>query len=210
MKDRELFVLRAPAAGVIYYGRNTDRDWTEVAARGRQLRSGGAVSPNEVLLTIVEDQPLVVRCSVPEKDLFQLRPGDVKVMPVACPREVVAGKLKEITGVPVAPGQFVARVQLDSVPDSLNLAAGMKCKVKATAFEDKNALWVPIAALKEDEWDGQKYVVASEEDGGPKRKNVKVGRSNGSRVEILEGLSEGDQVWLNGRRPRANEESAQN
>ncbi len=72
---------------------------------------------------------------------------------------------------------------------------GMTCKVKLTSYEKKDALTIPPAMLKTDEADPQKqYVWRLNKKGKAKKAAVTVGKRSAAKVEILEGLAEGDKI----------------
>ena len=57
-------------------------------------------------------------------------------------------------------------------------------------------LTVPVSALTEQM--GESFVYVKEDDHGYDKRNVKVGRNDGKRVEILSGIAEGDSVVTQG------------
>lgn len=78
-------------------------------------------------------------------------------------------------------------------PENL-LKPAMTARVKIHVAEKNNVLLAPLAALKTNE-SGQ-YVVLVKPDGTTENVDVKVGLYSGDRVEILEGLSEGDVISI--------------
>jgi multidrug efflux pump subunit AcrA (membrane-fusion protein) len=68
------------------------------------------------------------------------------------------------------------------------------------SYENKEALTVPKAAVRDDEDDpNQKYVwIVNPDDaeGKPERRNVTLGKRSGDDVEVLKGLKAGEVVSL--------------
>ena len=68
----------------------------------------------------------------------------------------------------------------------------MTARVEINTAEKDNALAVPLAALKTNN-DGA-YVVLVQQDGTTENRTVKTGIYSDDYVEIIDGLSEGDQI----------------
>ena len=79
------------------------------------------------------------------------------------------------------------RISLDD-PD-VELEMGELATVIITLEEKDGVLWLPPVALRS--FQGRTFVVVQEEDGSQRRVDVRVGIESDERVEILEGLEEG-------------------
>jgi multidrug efflux pump subunit AcrA (membrane-fusion protein) len=119
-------------------------------------------------------------------------------------------KVDEISSIPVSPGKFEIEFELnqDSIPEWV--VAGTSCKVTVKAYDKKDALTVPKAAVHDDEEDENKKYVwvvdADDEDAKPERRDVTVGKRSGEDVEIVKGLKEGDVVSLEDEKKKADED----
>jgi HlyD family secretion protein len=197
-KDREAMTVRSPADGVVYYGRSQNGQWTTAGAAAMKLQPGGVVMPDEVFLTIVKQRPLFVQAVVEEKDLHWLHPGLTgKAGVAAFPDQRLAVRVTEVSGVPQPGGGFLARLAVTAGADADALQPGMACTVKVTAYQKKDALKVPAAAVFTDDGeDDGHYVYLAARDGKPEKRSVKVGKTAGDRTEIREGLQEGDEILL--------------
>lgn len=71
--------------------------------------------------------------------------------------------------------------------------SGMSVEVRLTNVDQKNVIAVPVEALNYHE-DNTAYVLIANGRKAPLQKEVQVGAADGSYVEILEGLSEGDLI----------------
>ena len=197
VSDRALMELRAPTDGVVYYGRCIKGKWSEVSTLAAKLRPFGTVTPNTVLMTIVQQNPLHVETKLTEKNLPDFKPNQAAMItPGADDKLKLPGKVVEIKPIPDASGNFATHLEVDlsDVPEWL--VAGMTCKTKVTVYENKNAILIPVDMVQTDEEDEtNKYVMLVEsEEADPVRRDVKLGRSKDKLVEVLRGLNEGDQI----------------
>jgi multidrug efflux pump subunit AcrA (membrane-fusion protein) len=151
------------------------------------------LSPDEVFITIVRARPVFVRAVVEEKDLHLLQPGQKgRVAVTGYPDLKLPGEIKQISAIPQTPGNFEARVAVESADDAKAVMPGMACTVKIAAYRKDNALTVPDAAVFTDD-DDSRYVYLAK-DAKPEKHPVKVGKSTGGKTEIVEGLQEGDEI----------------
>jgi multidrug resistance efflux pump len=158
-QDREAMTLKAPADGVVYYGRCVNGQWTTAAAMADKLQRGGQVQPDEILLTVVSPKKLFVRTEVEEKDFHQVKPGmAAKVVPTGLPDLKIAGKVESVSAIPITPGKFLARVAVESPGDG-PVVAGMACSVKLVPYLKADALTVPASAVFADEADEDRHHV---------------------------------------------------
>ena len=105
--------------------------------------------------------------------------------------------LDTTSDIPISPGSFEARLNVDLKEGTKLLVPGMSCKVKLTPYLKQDALTVPPSAVVTDELDDQKQTVeVLEKDGTTKSRPVTIGRKTDKLVEILKGLSEGEQVVI--------------
>jgi multidrug resistance efflux pump len=193
--DRQAMTIKAPNAGVVYYGRFKDGDWSGAASIADKLRKGGSVSANEIFMTVVKPRPIAIRAELPEKHLVEIRPGlRGKVQPTALPDVRLDATVASVTPVPVAAGKFEATIRVKLTADGESLMPGMSCSVKFMPYVNRRALTVPASAVSTDELDDQKHYVFLLTDGKQKKRQIQVGRKSGDKIEVLLGLEEGDQV----------------
>jgi multidrug efflux pump subunit AcrA (membrane-fusion protein) len=192
-KDRELFTVKAPAAGVVYYGKCVQGNWTGSAAK---LQKGGSVMGDEVFMTIIKPGSLFVRGSVDEKDAKSVTAGQAcKLTTPAFPDAKITGTIEKISPVPVG-GNYEVKVKLGS--NGVAVIPGMSAQVKVITYEKKDALTLPASCVFADDGDDDKQVVYKPATGGgkPEKVAVKAGKKAGGKAEILDGLKEGDEVLL--------------
>lgn len=122
VKDQNLMTVKSPTAGIVYYGQDTRGKWTQVATLGKQLRPGGSVSTNQVIMSIVNPESMSLLIDVPEDKLKDLSVGtEGHVTPKAFPDLKIPAKIASISLVPISPGTFDGKVTLtfDKRPERL-------------------------------------------------------------------------------------------
>jgi len=197
VSDSSLMELRAPADGTVYYGKCVDGKWSEVASYTTKLQPFGTVTPNKVLMTIVQQRPLAVRAVLTEKELPDFQNGLPATLVPAGDKDLeLSGKVLEVSKIPGSNKKFVALLEVDTAQAPEWLVAGMTCKANVTIYENPKAIVIPIKLVQTDEDDKKiKYVMLVDpKEEKPVRRNVTLGREKEKLVEVLKGLDEGDQI----------------
>lgn len=147
---------------------------------------GEVVDKLQVLFWIGQQRPLRIKADVDEEDIPRVAQGQRALIKAdAFPGRPLEAKVLEITpkGDPTSKSY---RVWL-SLPDETPVMIGMTTEINIVVREVPNVLLVPAAAVTQDGI----FVV----DGGRARlMQVKLGVRGKSAVEIVSGLSEGQQV----------------
>ncbi len=196
-KDRELFVVKAPADGIVYYGRCSQGSFASAAGLLSRLQEGGMIQPDEVFMTIVQARPLFVRAAAEEKDYQLIAPGmPAKIVPTAAPDSRLPGKIERVSETPNTPGSFEVRSSVD-VGDA-KVFPGMGCTVKLTPYMKEDAISVPSGAVFSDDLDEDKHHVFlyRADPGKFEKKSVTIGKKASGKTEILSGLQPGDEIAL--------------
>lgn len=197
LADRALMTLKAPADGIVYYGRAVNGRWIEVSSQESKLIPFGTLAPNSVVMTIVKDRPMYVETAVGEKELPTVKAKQPTIVsPVADAEIELNAKVAKVADVPGAGNKFPVRVDLKSSDEPDWLMPGMTCKTKITVYDVKDALVIPAELLQTDKDDPkQKYVMLQVEgEEKPVRRDVKVGKTKEKEVEIVKGLEAGDVI----------------
>lgn len=195
--DRELFVVRAPADGIVYYGRCSQGQFSTAGSLLSRLQKGGIIQADEIVMTIVQPRPLFVRASADEKECQQISSGmNCKIVPTAAPDTKLDGKIERVSATPTSPGSFDVRASVD-VGDA-KVYPGMACTVKLTPYLREEAMAVPGSCVFSDELDEDKMYVYLYQAGPGKfeKKTVTVGKKSGGKTEIVSGLKAGDEIAL--------------
>ncbi|QDU91774.1 Multidrug resistance protein MdtA [Pirellulimonas nuda] len=200
--DRGLMEIKAPASGVVYYGEcDEDGDWGDLNTLKGKLLEHEKAPTDSVLMTIVQTRPLGFVAGVGEKFRPDIAKGQpVKLQPAFEPADPLKGRVSQVDSVPDGSSEFGLEVEVasDKLPEWL--MPGMSGKAKITVLEKKDALLVPKAAVhSEDDDEDARYVWlvdADDSNAKPKKQAVKVGRTKGDDVQIVDGLEEGDVISL--------------
>ena len=195
----------------------------------RMVKEGNLIQLHQPLFRIDDFDPLLAVLNVPERELAILRPGlPVSMVVDALAGKSFTGAIARVSPVVDAQtGTF--RVTTEFRDETRQLKSGMFGRLNVVYDERKDALVVPREAVIDEDGRTSVFVVSREkpkppaaadkaaakdeakaEDGKGKAKapaeidvarlrDVKVGYAAGERVEIREGLAEGDRVITIGR-----------
>jgi HlyD family secretion protein len=127
--DLDLLTIDSPADGIVYYGANENGKWPGAATVAKRLVPGGKLAPNEIFITVINPDKLVLKAIVPEAELSKFKQGQKgEASPVAAPDKKLPVKLEELGYVPAPGGGFEATLSLEPAKD-IRLMPGMTCKV---------------------------------------------------------------------------------
>lgn len=192
----------------------------------RSIKVGNLVQTNQNLFQVVDLDPLEAVLNVPERDLDTLKPGQTVQMRVdALGGKSFAGTIARIAPVvDAASGTFRATCQFRD--ESGALKPGMFGRIEVAYDQRHDALVVPRTALVEEDGESSVFIVepappkpdkpeakkgkpgeaVASEPGKPqtplfvaKRRIVKTGYVEGDRVEVRDGLKDGERVITIGR-----------
>lgn len=196
LSDKALMELKAPADGIVYFGDCRDGDYSGESTLASKLKPHGSITPGTVLITIVKQRPLRVESTIKETALPDLKPGLVaEVKPGGDGNLTLAGEVSKVGAIPDGKSKFSVELDIDQDDLPSWLVAGMTCKAEVTVYENENALVVPCDLIQTDETDDEAhYVMLVVEGEKPQRREVRLGRSDGIVTEVLDGLSEGDEI----------------
>jgi multidrug resistance efflux pump len=192
--DREAMVIKAPMDGIVYYGRCSRGKW--LAMSHETLRRGATVQPNDVVMTIVKSRPMIIRTTVPESQAQRIHAGQTAyVEPVGFVDKKLNAVVHRVSPVPLGSSGFDC--QLTVASDALNdaIMPGMNCEMKLIPYKKSDALTVPPKSVFTEDLDPSKqYVYLVGKDGKPQKRTVTLGEHNEKQVEVLNGLSAGDEI----------------
>jgi HlyD family secretion protein len=152
-----------------------------------------------LVMTLGDIEQVFVRGKVDEADIGQVRLGQpARIRVETFKDKVFNGRVTQISPMGVEKDNvtnFEVRVSIDNPGNELK--ANMTANAEIVLEEHADSLIVPEAAVT---YDAQKraYVDVADPEArnGRKRTAVKLGVGNGTKVEVLEGLKEGDRVIL--------------
>ncbi|MDR7335872.1 MAG: efflux RND transporter periplasmic adaptor subunit [Roseateles sp.] len=175
------YTLHAPAGGV-------------VAELG--VREGSAVSPGMTLFRIAGLEKVWAVVDVPEAQALQLKPGQkVTATAQADVTQTFTGTLAEV--IPqVNPSSRTLQARFEVDNRAGRLTPGMLLRVQV-AGPSVSRLLVPAEAVIRT--GTRAVVIVRKGDGSFEPRDVKLGAELGEQFEVVEGLSEGDQVVASGQ-----------
>ncbi|MEE9601697.1 MAG: HlyD family efflux transporter periplasmic adaptor subunit, partial [Thermoguttaceae bacterium] len=147
LADRKAMDITAPTSGIVYYGRAVRGSWSGSSASG--MHPGDSLPSGSVFMTIVKARPMLIRTSVPEKELQNVRCGAKgTAKPTAFPDLKLPVIVEHVSGIPSSSNTYDSRVTVALDAEAEAIVPGMTCKLKITAYENKSALTVPKSALE--------------------------------------------------------------
>ncbi len=157
---------------------------------------GDLVSSNMIVVSLADLSALQVVAIVDETDISQVQVGQEAEITF----DAFAGRRfrGQVLEVPLE-GSLVQNVVSYEVPVSLEgadgvaLRSGMTANLSIVVGRRQNVLLVPALAVQQGE-DGDVVLVQDTPQGAGVATRVEVGLSDGTYVEVLRGLNEGDQV----------------
>jgi multidrug efflux pump subunit AcrA (membrane-fusion protein) len=196
--DREAMLVKAPADGIVYYGRCQRGRFNETPAIAEMLRQGGVIQPNQVFMTLVPSGTLFVRASLGEDQLYKLAKGNTgTVSPTGYPDLKWDADVEEIGLVPAMPGVFDLRLSVSPDKPAKQIQPGMSCKIKLAPYAKSDAITVPPKTVfSEPDDENEKFVYLLDKNNKSEKHPVKIGKQNDKQIEIRKGLSEGDKILL--------------
>jgi membrane fusion protein (multidrug efflux system) len=172
-------VIRAPFAGRVGL---------------RRVSVGSLVNPGTTIATLDDLSVIKLDFSVPENMLASLREGlKVKATAAAFPGREFSGTVTSVES-RIDPISRSVTVRAHVPNPDLALKPGMFLNV-TLARDERDALMIPEAALVPEQSRQFLFVV---EEGRAVRREVRIGRRQPGRVEIVAGLETGDQVIVEG------------
>ena len=172
--------ITAPYAGTVYQLR---------------VKPGSYVNAGDPVLQMANLDNVIVRGFVDEPDIGRLaRDEKVQITWDAIPGRTWEGKLTRVpTSVTAIGSRAVGEVMCEILNPDHKLLPNINVNVSIITAQRDNALTVPREAVHD--FDGR-HVVYEIKDGKIKTQDVEIGTFNLTRVEILNGLSEGTEIAL--------------
>ena len=194
-QDFANMVVKSPAAGIVYYGKCNRGKWTGgTGSPKRSLKPEKKVVANSVLMTIVDVGKVMVRADLSETQVNSLSPGmRGKAKLNTASANVIPATIKSLTRIPLDTGKYDCQVVVENIPADGKIMPGMGCKLSFSVYENQAALVAPKASVFSDDGGVTHYVYVVSGDEST-RKVVTVGRVSGGNIEILDGLTDGDEI----------------
>jgi multidrug efflux pump subunit AcrA (membrane-fusion protein) len=181
--DLKLFKQAAAFDGVAYLGQFSTRAWS--GNDPKTVRIGEKATAGSTLLTVIKPGKMRLAMDLPEAKFKSVK-ADMKAAVVPL---VLHQKLDGKTEAP-SPIAKASGLELDIDLGDVDpiITPGMKADVFIDAGSMENVLLVPSKAVS----DSKVWLKGS--DGKPTPKRVTTGQTSDDRTEIIDGLSEGDEI----------------
>ena len=161
----------------------------------RNLDPGAFANANTVILQVVDIGTVRLVANLVEKGFKKVTPGvEAKVQVDTFAGEDFVGRVSRVAPV-FDPATRTAQMEIEVPNPGFRLKPGMYARVRLTVERRPDALTVPSNAVVD--VDGKRGVFTLQEQSA-KFTETKIGLSDGQRIEILDGLREGERVITTG------------
>jgi HlyD family secretion protein len=198
--------VTAPNDGLVVYATSIDSGGGGRGGGDAQPpQVGTELRPNELVIILPDTTQMVANLKVSEALSGRIRPNQpVTVYSDALPNVPIRGTVQSVSVLAASGGwrdpnrrDYTVRVALDVDPE-LGLKPSMRCKAEILLDRVTDAVSVPIQSIFRQ---GGVAFVYVEDRGGLAQRQVQLGRASELRVEVVEGIREGDRILLREPRP---------
>ena len=173
--------IRSPLDGVV-----TDRP----------LYPGEMAAAGTPLMTVMDLSRVTARAHIPQNDAAVLKVGDKATIAVPGLEEPVEGKVMLVSPA-LDPNSTTVEVWVQAKNPKQNLKPGSSVRLSMVSAEVPDALVIPAAALLTGA-DGASTVMVIGDDQHAHQQAVKVGIRQDDKIQITEGLKEGQRIVTEG------------
>lgn len=188
--------LIAPRAGMVVYAQEEGGRW----GNREPIQAGTEVRERQEIITIPRAGGMIAQASLHESVLKQVQPGQGVLIKIdAIPGRDFTGRVESVAVLPdqgswwANPNMRVYRTEISIIDPTEEMRPGMSCSVEVLVEELEDAIYVPVQAVFRHGAGNVAFLVD-----GPdfELRDVEIGRHNDKWVQILSGLTEGDEVLL--------------
>lgn len=161
-----------------------------------ELEKGDSITTGSLLVTLYDLADVSMTVSVYEEDMTDISLGSLaNINFTAYPEEVFTATVTEISDASTdSSGNVLYEVTITIDGDTTGLFQGMTGDITFVTEQSEETLYVSKRAVATE--NDKSYVKIREEDGDIMKKEVSTGFSDGTYIQITEGLSEGDIVLI--------------
>lgn len=154
--------------------------------------AGDVVNAEDTAVILANLDQLVVRSFVNDDDLAEMQEGQPVIVALADSPDDPIEMVVQALPPPFGSGERLEENTAVFAPTApLDLESGDRVTVRLVVAEQNDTLWLPTAALRE--FRGRYFVVVQQE-AAQQRVDVEIGLEAEDRVEVLDGVGEGDTV----------------
>ena len=161
-----------------------------------ELKEGDSISTGSALVTLYDMEDVTMSVTVDEKDMDDISLGsEANITFTAYPEEIFAAQVSEISDASTnSDGNVVYEVTVTLGGDVSELFQGMTGDITFVSRQSEETLYIyKRAVITENE---KSYVKVRDEDGNILKKEITTGFTDGTYIQVVEGLSEGDVVLI--------------
>ncbi len=189
----EKHTMLAPQDGTLAYANDNWR------GNGEKLHTGSVIYQNQPVFVLPDMNRMQVKVGVHESLVSKVKPKQKAIIRAdAFSSYALTGTVKSVSplsaSTPWEPSNnYTVIVTIDKLPDGIKIKPGMNAACEILVGQYPDILAVPIQAVASF---GRKKFVFVDEDGEFEPREVEIGNSNISFVEVKSGLSEGEVIAL--------------
>lgn len=181
--------MRAPFSGIID---NVIKDQGTVVSPG----------PGSEVFRIVNLSDMYIKVDVPENYLGRIEEGKEAKVFFPILGDTITSKIRQ-TGNFINPSNRAFSVEIPVPNEKGNIKPNLSARVSLNDYSNDGAILVPQGIISENA-EGAQYVYVAVEPNGDKavakRRIIQTGKTQGSMVEVLSGITEGDLLIKEGAR----------
>jgi RND family efflux transporter MFP subunit len=164
-----------------------------------QPNSGVNITPSSASFIIIDPNSLYFKSKIDQEDVSKIKVGDKTTIKLdSFPEKTFESEIEYIAFTPITGESntiYEVRFKFPKENDNLQYRLGMDGDAVISLKEVDNALTIPIESLHQE--NDQIYVFVKENNNtNMSKKYIKTGIETDTFVEILEGLSENDQIVI--------------
>lgn len=187
------YTIKAENPGIVHYG-DPDQPWYR-----DEIKVGSNVYQGRTIITIPDLTTMQVLLQVHEADIAEVKEGLPVVVTVDARKgESFTGKITEVASVATSTSwtdetNKTFKVEVTLTSPTADLRAGITAKAQIEIETIAGVLYVPIHAIVSE---GDKHMAFLPRGDTFEERLVKIGKNNSRHVQVLEGLTEGEEVLL--------------
>ena len=157
----------------------------------RFVKAGNMIGTDQPVYRVTDFTPLQAILHIPEHEMAKIRKGQLAELRVdALPNQTFAGHVERISPVVDSEtGTFKVTIYVDETKDLLR--PGMFGRVKIVYDTRENTRMIPKAAVISEDLAQSVYVI---KDSLAFKKEIQTGYTNGTNIEVVNGLDDGEMV----------------
>lgn len=195
--------MRAPQAGQVVYANMQSSN--SFRSSGEQIEQGSTVRERQAIINLPDLNNMKVDCRIHESLIGNVRIGrNARITITSFLEHPFKGVVSHVSSVPMTgrwPNtdlrEYETEIKLIDDPEMIRkLRPGLTAQVEIIVDNREDVLQIPVQAVQAIADKQIAYVLTPK---GPERRDLVVGQSNQSMVEIKDGVKEGELVIMNAR-----------